>query len=213
MNPTDRKHIARLCERIQKETDPIVFTKLVLELDDFLEHKDDRRRQKRLQTTARPVLVRQNPYLQFRGRPWLRDLLGATVVATGADFGDVQLFDSAYGVLRIVAQEGFENDFLEYFETVDCGAHCSCGAAMSRGSRIVVGDVATDPVFSGGSREMLLRSNVRSAQSTPLVDMSGRFVGMVSTHYRRVGGPQPGIWTQADQIAANFMGKAQDVSG
>ena len=212
MNPTDRELIHRLCERIQKETDPNLFTELVFELDNFLKGKDHRR-QNRLNTPAGPALPQQNPYLQFRGRHWLRDLLGATIVATDADFGDVQLFDSAYGVLRIVAHEGFENDFLEYFEAVDCGAHCSCGTAMSRQSRIVVGDVATDPVFAGGSREMLLRSNVRSVQSTPLVDMSGRFVGMVSTHYRRVDGPQPAMWTQADQIAANFMWKAQDISG
>jgi len=116
-------------------------------------------------------------------------------------------------VLRIVANEGFETDFLEYFETVDCSAHCACGVAMNRQSRIVVGDVATNSVLSGESGQMLLQSNVRSVQSTPLIDMSGRFVGIVSTHYRHVDGPQPGMWPQADQIAASFMWQVQGVSG
>ena len=212
MNPTDRIHIDRLCERIHKETDPMLFTELVIELNHFLERNECQQRATRLNGAAGMALPEQNPYLQFRTRRWLSDLLGATIVATDADFGDVQLFDSTCGALRIVAHEGFENEFLEYFETVDCSAHCPCGAAMSKHSRVVVADVATDSIFAGGSREMLLRSSVRSVQSTPLIDMSGRLVGMVSTHYRRPDGPQPDMWAQVDQIAASFMWRAQDVS-
>jgi GAF domain-containing protein len=213
MSPTEREYMNRLCLRIHNESDPIVLAELIVELDDFLRDWEDRRSHLWSNPPAKPTSGERNPYLQFRGRRWLRDLLGASIAATDADFGDVQLFDSRYGVLRIVANEGFETDFLDYFEIVDCGEHCSCGAAMKQGSRIVVGDVANNPVFSGGSREMLLHSDVRSVQSTPLFDMSGRFLGMVSTHYRRVDGPEPGMWAQADQIAANFTWKAQEVSG
>ena len=213
MSPTERKYVNHLCLRIQNETDPILFTELVVELDAFLRDREDRRPQLRFNAPALRTSEEPNPYLQFRGSRWLRDLLGATIAATDADFGDVQLFDPAYGVLRIVAHEGFESDFLEYFETVDCGGHCACGAAMKQRSRFVMRDVATDSILSGESREMLLQSNVGSVQSTPLIDMSGRFVGIVSTHYRRVDGPQPGMWPQADQIAASFMWKSQEASG
>jgi GAF domain-containing protein len=78
---------------------------------------------------------------------------------------------------------------------------------MNKQARVVVADVATDPVFSGGSREMLLRSNVRSVQSTPLISPSGEFVGMVSTHYTRPHGPRPGMGQPVDELAAGFMAK------
>ena len=129
------------------------------------------------------------------------------MAARGADFGDVQLFDSSARVLRIAAQRGFENEFLNYFDKVRPDEGCSCGAAMSKQARVVVADLATDPVFSGGSREMLLRSDVRSVQSTPLMSPAGEFVGMVSTHYARPQGPQPGMGQLVDQLAAGFMAK------
>ena len=96
---------------------------------------------------------------------------------------------------------------LNYFDTVRHEEGCSCGAAMNKQSRVVVAAVAMDPVFSGGPREMLLRSNVRSVQSTPLISWSGKFVGMVSTHYARPQGPQPGMWQLVDEMTAAFMAK------
>lgn len=74
----------------------------------------------------------------------------------------MQLFDATNRVLRIVAQHGFEREFLNYFDTVDCKDDCACSVAMSECSRIVVTDVATDPHFSNDSRGVLLRAKVRT---------------------------------------------------
>ena len=134
--------------------------------------------------------------------------LRATVIeATAADFGNVQLFDSKNRVLRIVVQHGFETEFIHYFDSVNCDHECVCGKAMNERSRMVVPDVATDPLFSNDSRAVLLRAKVPSVQSTPLIDPSGKFVGMVSTHHSRPGGPKPHMWKPVDDLAVSFLAK------
>jgi hypothetical protein len=208
MTATELRQIRRLCQQIQTEKDSDKFTKLTIELYALL----DRDRSDGLGPNASKANGNRhanghNPSVKLARAEWLTDLLESAIAATGADFGDVQLFDSSERVLRIAAQRGFENEFLKYFDTVRNDEGCSCGAAMNKQARVVVADVATDPVFSGGAREMLLRSNVRSVQSTPLISPAGEFVGMVSTHYKRPHGPQPGMGQVVDELAAGFMAK------
>lgn len=152
-----------------------------------------------------------NPYLLFAESALVPEFLASIIDATAADFGNVQLFDSRSRVLRIAAQTGFENEFLSYFDTVSLKERCVCGRAMSARSRIVVTDVAIDPIFSSEVRGVLLRANVRSVQSTPLINSSGNFIGMVSTHYGRSGGPSADVWIRVDELAARFLAKITDV--
>jgi len=152
-----------------------------------------------------------NPFRQYAGNALVSEFLAAVMDATAADFGNVQLFDSRSGVLRIVAQRGFENEFLSYFDTVNVKEHCCCGAAMKKRSRIVVRDVAIDAIFSSDVRGVLLRANVHSIQSTPLINAAGNFIGMVSTHYTSPGGPLPHMWTGVDNLAAKFLATINDV--
>jgi DNA-binding NarL/FixJ family response regulator len=152
-----------------------------------------------------------NPFLQFAGNALVSAFLASVIDATAADFGNVQLFDSRSGVLRIVAQRGFENEFLGYFDTVNVKERCACATAMKNRSRIVVADVAIDEIFSSDVRGVLLRANVRSIQSTPLINAVGNFVGMVSTHYACPGGPLPHMWTRVDDLAARFLATINDV--
>ena len=151
--------------------------------------------------------VEDNPYLQFAGNALISEFLASVIEATAADFGTVQLFDSANGILRIVAQHGFQSEFLNHFNTVSDSKKCVCGAAMNRRSRIVVPDVVTDPLFSDESRGVLLRANVRSVQTTPLIDRLGKFVGMVSTHRSRPGSPMPDVLGCVDNLSVNFLAK------
>jgi len=150
-----------------------------------------------------------NPYLTFRENALISEFLRSMIDATGADCGNVQLYDSGNRVLRIVAHRGFEPEFLDYFDTVDCHHNCVCSKAMGDRSRCVVTDVVTDPLFSNDSRAVLLRAKVRSIQSTPLYTASGELLGMVSTHYCRPGGPTPDIWKPVDDLAASFTAMIQ----
>lgn len=153
--------------------------------------------------------VEDNPYLRFAGNTLISDFLASAIVATAADFGTVQLFDSTDGVLRIVAQHGFQNEFLNYFDTVSDTKESVCRAAMKRRSRIVVTDVATDPHFSDESRGVLLRANVCSVQSTPLIDSLGKFVGMISTHRRSPESLTPDVLRCVDNLSASFLAKIE----
>lgn len=126
----------------------------------------------------------QNPYLSLKNSLWISDFLASAVEATGADSGNVQLFDSANRVLRIVAQRGFSSEFLDYFDTV-CDGGSACGAAMNRRCRVFVPDVACNTLFKPETRGVLLRAKVRAVQSSPLTDRCGALIGIVSTHYDR----------------------------
>jgi len=100
-----------------------------------------------------------------------------------ADRGNVQLADPASGALRIAAQRGFGAEFLDYFAVVTEDGS-ACGRAARRAAQVVIADVATDPGFAP-HRDIASASGFRAVQSTPLVDGSGRLVGMLSTHYPR----------------------------
>jgi DNA-binding NarL/FixJ family response regulator len=70
--------------------------------------------------------VEDNPYRRLAENALISEFLASVIDTTAADFGTVQLLDSTNGVLRIVAQHGFQSEFLNYFETV--GDNKECGA-------------------------------------------------------------------------------------
>jgi len=149
--------------------------------------------------------IEHNPYLQLRNSESISEFLALVIDATDADFGNVRLFDPTHKVLRIVAHRGFESEFLDYFDTVSSEDECLCGAAMNARTRMLVADVSTGPVYSDDSRGVMMRANVRSVQTTPLIDNSGKLIGMVSTHYNRPRGPMPHMWKRVDALAAGFL--------
>lgn len=160
---------------------------------------------------AQDGLTQLNPYHVFSANPLITFLLRSAIAATLADFGNVQLFDSANGALRIVAQRGFGSDFLTHFAMVR-DQDCACGTAMQRGSRVAISDVEDDPIFRGThSRDVLLRADVRSVQSTPLIGRSGELIGIISTHYRHPNATLHRSWKYLDQIITAFL-KTADVA-
>jgi len=104
-----------------------------------------------------------------------------------AERGNVQLADPSSGALRIIAQHGFDEEFLDHFAAVD-DDRSACGRAARRAAQLVISDVITDPGFEP-HREVAAASGFRAVQSTPLVDKAGRVVGVVSTHYPRPYAP------------------------
>ena len=114
----------------------------------------------------------------------LPELLHAAIEVCGADFGNIQVANPANGALRIAVQSGFRPEFLFYFKEVR-SADSACGSARERGARVIVEDVAADPIFAGSqAREVMLQAECRAVQSTPLRGGSGKVLGMLSTHYR-----------------------------
>jgi PAS domain S-box-containing protein len=116
-------------------------------------------------------------------QPLLEEILDATMDLLRADFGNVQLYNPKTGALEIVTYRGFRQDFLDYFASVrDEGA--ACGRALSRGERIIIEDVLTDPAFEP-HRAIAASAGFRAVQSTPLFNRSGEPLGMISAHFRQ----------------------------
>jgi GAF domain-containing protein len=117
-------------------------------------------------------------------------LLDAALRHTGADMGNVQLFDPARGGLHIVAQRGFQQPFLDFFAWVG-DDRSACGTAAARAQPVTVPDVARSAIFgSGPDREVVLDAHARAVQSFPLVGSGGRLLGVFSTHYHKPGRPR-----------------------
>jgi GAF domain-containing protein len=118
-----------------------------------------------------------------RGLLFSKILEGALTLA-GADRGNVQFLDSTTSSLRIAAQCGFGAEFLEYFAVVD-DDRSACGRAARERAQTVIVDVDINAGFAP-HRGIAAAAAFRAVQSTPLVDRTGRLLGVVSTHY-----PQP----------------------
>jgi GAF domain-containing protein len=97
----------------------------------------------------------------------LAEVLAATVEITGAEMGNVRLFDAPGNALELVAQRGFGPDFLDRFRVVDTD-NTACGRAAREGRRVVIEDVETDSRY-GPYREAAGVAGFRAVQSTPLV--------------------------------------------
>jgi len=142
----------------------------------------------------------------------MNEILDVAIEITDADMGNIQLLEPRSGALKIVAQRGFESEFLEFFDSVHEGV-AACGKAMELGERVIVEDVATSPIFAGTrAREVMLSAAARAVQSTRLVSRSGRLVGMFSTHYRKPHRPTERQLTLLDLLArqaADFIERSQ----
>jgi signal transduction histidine kinase/ActR/RegA family two-component response regulator len=115
--------------------------------------------------------------------PALDDVLENAIRTCGADFGNVQLFNPQVGALEIVAQRGFQQDFLDYFRLVRIDEGSACAKAMQSGRRIIIEDVNLDPDYER-HRPVAAAAGYRGVQSTPLKRGDGSVVGMLSTHFR-----------------------------
>lgn len=119
---------------------------------------------------------------------------------SGADKGNVQLVDRATGTLRIVAQQGFNSPFLEFFEIVH-DEESACGSALIAGAPVWVADVAESHIFAGTpALDIMLGAGARAVASVPVrAEEGGDVLAMLSVHCL-----QPTAWTepQRQQLAA-----------
>ena len=132
-------------------------------------------------------------------QPILEEILDATIALLGADFGNVQLYEAALSALKIVAQRSFQQQFLDYFNSVHEGT-ASCGVALQRRERVIVEDVLTEPSFAPHLK-IVAAAGYRAVQSTPLISRDGELLGMISTHFRKPHRPSENELRLADLYA------------
>jgi DNA-binding NarL/FixJ family response regulator len=146
-----------------------------------------------------PALPSRLPPLNLRSA--LSEVVAHAMEMTGADMGSLQILDHQTNNLYIAAQSGFSKQFLEFFDRVPQNQG-ACGTALSRGQRVVVDDVAEDPIFRGTkSKEIVLGEGVRAVQSIPLTTASGKLVGVLSTHFRTPKPPRQKLLQITDAFA------------
>jgi signal transduction histidine kinase len=133
--------------------------------------------------------------------PILLEIVDAAIDITRSDFGNIQLLDATSADLRIVAQRGFPQWWLDFWNKVSAGQG-TCGTALERGERVVVDDVEQSPIFVGTpALEVQQRVGVRAVVSTPLYSRSGRPIGMFSTHFRSPHRPDQQTLQHLDLLA------------
>lgn len=125
--------------------------------------------------------------------PILREVTEAAVAMVGAQYGTLQLLED--GSLKIAAHHGHQPSFLEYFANAEQLASV-CGETLARGERVVVPDVETSELFAGTPSLPVLRAaGVRAVQSTPMVNRTGKVVGILSTQWDKPHRPdERNLW-------------------
>jgi two-component sensor histidine kinase len=119
------------------------------------------------------------------------EIIRTAIAISSADKGNMQIFDEASRSLRVVAQQGFHEGFLKYFESVDDHAAGSCCTViMATNEQVIVDDVLTSKIFvDQTAQKVLLEAEVRAVISTPLKSSKGNLLGVISTHFSRPGYP------------------------
>lgn len=120
-------------------------------------------------------------------QPLLEEVLFAVIAIQKADFGTLQRYNPEQKTLEIMAQRGFQQDFLEHFVEVQ-DETSACGRAMNQRKRVVIEDVQDDPGFAP-HRIIAASAGFRAVQSTPLLGRNGEMLGMISTHFREPHAP------------------------
>jgi PAS domain S-box-containing protein len=114
--------------------------------------------------------------------PTLQRALDAIISLQEADLGMIQFHNPATHAWEIVAQHGFNQDFLDHFNFVH-EVSTVCGRLLRRKERAIIEDVLTDPEFA--HRGMASSAGFRALQSTPLFNRAGEIVGTISTQFRQ----------------------------
>ncbi|HVX48992.1 MAG TPA: PAS domain S-box protein [Chitinophagaceae bacterium] len=117
----------------------------------------------------------------------LAEILTSSITLTKAAKGDVQLYEPNRQSLHIVAHEGFDQNFLDYFREVSALDSSSCGIALKTRSQIIISD--TEKEWAEENALMARKSGFRAVVSTPLLTRDGNPLGMISTHFSEAGTP------------------------
>lgn len=132
-------------------------------------------------------------------------LLQKTKRFSGASMVNVQLLDRGANVLRIAAQVGFTDQFLNAFREVDCKDHSVCAEALKRREAVTMEDVSRVKELMP-YRAVFANAGVRAVRSIPLISRSRILAGMVSVHF-----PEPRDFGLADLVTvARFATLAAD---
>lgn len=113
------------------------------------------------------------------------EVLTTAIKLLDADAGSIQLLDKDHKQILLLAAKGVSDELITNFNQVTADSGTSCGRALFTGKRHFID--FDDPTLTDtdGSAIMHLKHGLISAQSTPLVSGSGKYIGMISTHWQK----------------------------
>lgn len=115
----------------------------------------------------------------------LQELLLLAVKADGAEMGTIRNYESVDNELVIVSHYGFPPEYISYFMAAKPFDHSSCGRAFGIGSTILISDIEHDLAFKKQLKIIrTLRADYRAVKSMPIMSLSGRKLGVVSTYFK-----------------------------
>lgn len=114
----------------------------------------------------------------------------------------VLLMDETGKVLKHGAGASLPDAYNEAVDGVAIGeAVGSCGTALWRGERVIVGDIANDPLWKNYV-SLALAHGLRACWSTPIIASDGKAVASFAVYYREVREPTELELQAIDDIAA-----------
>jgi PAS domain S-box-containing protein len=130
----------------------------------------------RLHRLSTRLLVASEP------APLLYEVLQASIELLGADKGKLQRYDKRDNMLKLVAQIGFDQAFIDTFSAVPPFS-AICGTALGLRERVIVENCLTDSRFTE-NRALYVANGVVGMQATPLYGSDGELYGVLTTHFR-----------------------------
>jgi PAS domain S-box-containing protein len=138
----------------------------------------------------------------------LYNILKAAIMIAGAYKGTLQLIRPGTEHLEIVAQLGFDQQYIDFFSSASHDSDRVCAKALQQEKRIIVEDVTKNPIFMNTpALDIQLAAGVRAMQCTPLISRRGKVIGILSTHWDRPFYPSDNILRYIDLLA----GQAADI--
>jgi GAF domain-containing protein len=120
----------------------------------------------------------------------MHQVVDAAMDFAGATLATLQTFDPHAGALKLRAQRSFDRGFCQSFDNLQPGEPALLYDAYRTGTRVVIEDIARSSLLGKSDwLRALLDAGVRAMQSTPVVGLSGRVLGVLSTYHQQPGRP------------------------
>ncbi|HEY3275427.1 MAG TPA: chemotaxis protein CheB [Syntrophorhabdaceae bacterium] len=133
-------------------------------------------------------------------QPVLDKIVETAVAIAGADMGNIQLLNPASGALEVRAQRGSGRRWTELCDGAG-RENDACGSIIPRGTRMVVEDVAAEPLPEGAPAEIMRGAGIRALVSTPVKERAGRVIGVFSVFFRSPHKSEEGTLQRLDVLA------------
>jgi PAS domain S-box-containing protein len=116
-------------------------------------------------------------------------LIDSAIEIMHSDFASIQILVPETNDLLLLAWKGFHPASAEYWKLINKDSGSTCGKAFHDQTRIIVPNVEHWTGVGKEDLEEFRRSGIVAVQSTPLMSRSGKVLGMLSTHWKRVYEP------------------------